>query len=447
MSIDASNTKAAEAAQKVREAIKGWVDQFGNPLWGRDTIANAVGAVVLFLGTVPTVLFGSIFGVAADIVAAFLDGITEVRNTNTDRLNNTLASALTEVLGITISASDLPSGTGGTNNLEVFRAIGTKVLGSITKELGGNPSDTPGPGELGAAGFMGFGLNFSVNAGLLGLISELASFGFIKGLEELAQEIQHTLGFGRLMRLAVQPVMHTLVTVPYTRELNARYTPTQLTARELLAAFNSGRMQEDEMRRQMAQHGYSSAYIDELILQLSPRLTLGEVDALVRWGDLPEERGIEVLAQDGVPAPLVRLRLDALHRLALDRQEHTYASEVLKLAQERFLPAEAFTTLLSRLHMTDDEKQVFANRLGVYLDSQTKRLTLKELLYLAEHNLITQADIDKWAADQGYNQDAAAMLDLWVLQQELDYDALQKAKAARAARKKPPAPPTPAPGA
>lgn len=432
---------ATEAGQKARDAVIAMLAPKGGAGWAVVNTANAVGALVASAYTLVVLAFSAIFGAAATLAVLFLEGIEQVKQSNQDKLNEVSAAALSDILGIEISAGDIPKQGSGGGSTALFVALGGKVLRGITSALGGGQDTQAGPGEKGAEAFMGLGLNFAVMSAIIGLTGELASLGFIEGFEDLGQDVMRSLGMGRLMRQALHPLINSTITLPYTYETNAKYKPHVLSVGEYITMLQAGRISPDAFNEAIARHGFPDNLRDELLIQHRHKLSAQQVDTLVRWGRITRDAGVAMLVAHGMDSDTANYELDLLDLARGDAQENAYAAELLKLTQERFIDPTTFSTLLQRLHFSPSQLQGWLNRVGVYLDTQSKRLTLGELLYLAEHHLVTLDQIDAWAKAEGYNEEGAAMLDLWITQKELDWDAIQAAKAAR--KKKPPPPPAP----
>lgn len=425
--------RASDAFKQTRAAVVTLLD--GKVTFGFETtaIANTLAGIVFIIVFIPTIVFAALFGTGAFLASLFLQGIDDARKGTQDQLNTLTAAALSDVMGVEIKPGDLGAQGGGAGNAQLFTAIGSKIIGAITQELGGGTTATAGPGEQAAQAFMGRGVNFAMMSSVIAIVSEMASLGFIKEFAEIGEELQHSIGFGRLMRLVLQPIIHALVTLPYTREVNAKYHPVHLSAAEYLTAGRAGRMAQADVDQALSEAGYPPALAAELAAQHAHRLKVHEVDALIRWGKVAQDAGVAILVASGIDAATAQQMLDGLHLAEADREERAYAAEVVKLAQERMIDQDTFATLLGKLHLSDEEKQGIANRVGVYLESHHKPLTLPELIYLQEHNLITGDEITAWAEQQGYSPNDQAALDLYVTQKELDYQAAQAAKAAKAA--------------
>jgi len=87
----------------------------------------------------------------------------------------------------------------------------------------GTSAPTTGPGAKAAQTFAGYGVNFGVQNGILALIGSLVPETRLDEVREMGVEVAQNLGLGRLMRVALRPLVQTLIATPYTHELNTRY--------------------------------------------------------------------------------------------------------------------------------------------------------------------------------------------------------------------------------
>lgn len=445
---------AQQLADSVRDAIKGYLARHNvNFGLGTNTVINAISALVFFLSAVPFIFFNTLFLGAATIAGVFLSGFDDARKENQPAINRVIAGALSEVLSIDISADDLPAGGDAAAQIQRAIAIGGKLTDLLESTFGGTPDASSNQAAKAARAFAGFSINAAVGSALIGIIAEIESLGFFKQFHELGDDVIQSLGLGRMMRRVWGPMFDALIIKPYTLYLNAKYTPNHLTAGEVMTAFNSGRLDESTMTGYMAQLGYSAAYIAELRMQHVPKLSEREVDALIRWGDLPADRGLEVLIGQGLPSGVAANKLMALEREESDAAVKAYLGELFTLAKDRYITSDTFLSLLDRQPLHESTKQVWRNRIGLWLDSPHKRLSIGEIIYLLERHQLTDEYIDTWATNEGYSQDDVFMLQAYSDIKALEYEDAQKKKAAAAAAKaakaaakgQPPAPPPPPP--
>ena len=432
---DDSAKVSSDAGQKVIDALRSMIAGRDKVGLGVRITTNAIGAMIATMTSVVMGFFGAVFRVASETIAVFLAAVAGVRTDNQDAINLVIANGLSEVLGIDISSSDLPTGGTTAGRIQLFKSIGAKVLDSLKQEFSTGPNATAGAGEAAAETFLGFGLNFATSASVLAVVTEMASLGFLKEFAQFGEEMSRALGLSRLMRQALHPLINAAITLPYTREMNARYRPHLLAVAEYATALNAGRISADQFNTVLGELGFSDDLITEITAQHAHRLHLHEIDLLVRWGQLDATAGVDMLVASGIPRDNAQLMFTSLHLQMAETQERAYAAEILKQAQGGFLDSETFSTLLQRLHLPQEEQQGFLNRLGEYLEVPHRRLSIAEIIYLQERNLLTNDVVLQWATSEGYSPTDAESLDLYVTSKELEYQAAQKAKADKAKAK------------
>lgn len=424
---------SSDAGQKVKAAVINMLASDGSPGLGVRSIANAAAALVASVATMAMAIFIGLFDVATVIATLFLEGFDEGRKANQTALNGLIAAALSDLLSIEVDPSDLPAGGDQAAQIQRAVAIGGKLHELLEGAFGGSPGPTDDPGAKGARAFSGFLINAATGSALLGIIGEMESLGFFKEWHLLGEDILQSLGLSRLSRRALGPLVDTLIVKPYTRYLAEKYTPDHLSVPQVLTAFNAGRMDESTMQKNLARLGFNESYIVELQAQHIPKLSLADVDAMVRWGKWTREAGVQQLRDQGWPAQHAEDMLTAMELQRADSVARAYAEEIFSLARDRHLDPVVYGTLLDRLPLHETEKQQRRDRLGVWLDTAHKRLSIGEVIYLLERNQLTEAYVQQWAIDSGYSQDDAFLLGLYVDLKDLEYEAKQKAKAAREA--------------
>ena len=399
--------------------------------------AYAIGGVawtgMFLLSTLKMALSFGLKDIALPIALEVVKIISEVRSAGGQEFAQIAAQVMGEFLGVDIDPGTIAPGQGPAAAAQRASTVGSAFLSMLTQSMQGTGPIDPEDGEANAKRFVGYGINFGATNALMSIIAELVSDEHLTQLHELGDGVARDIGIGRLVRQAIMPLVHVAIAQPYTRFVNAKYRGKELSVGEYTLGLNSRRLAERDVDRSLAELGYSDEYVTELKLQHAPKLTLHEVDALLRWGKLDQAGAIAALVAQGWPEDHAQQKLDALHLLQADREELAYAAELLKLGQDRMVDQETFASLLGRLHLSDEEKQGLANRLGVYLDSHHKPLALAELVFLQERNLITGEEVTAWTQQQGYSPSDAAMIDLYVTEKTLEYEEAQKAKAAKAA--------------
>lgn len=429
---DAQIKFAREAADQTYDAVLGFFGDKGRPGATANAIASALAAVVMAVAVILTVALGVIFTIGSQVAAIFLQTLGEVRNDNQAALNPVMAAALGDLLGIEIDAGSIPQGGQGADNIPRMRAIGGLLHDLLKREFGGDGTPDSVNGAAAARAFTGFNINFSAGTAIISILGEMSSLGYFKEFREVGESIAENLGLGRLHRGALKPLVDNLVTKPYNRELLAQYRQTRMTPEQYVRAATSGKIDNTAFHDNMAEAGYTDADIVTLQDLLQQKLGAGALAQLERAGRITREAANAILTTQGyalVDADGMMLS-EQLHR---DESLQTaYIQEAYNLARDRHITESDFQGVLNSITMAESEKQLWASRLSLHLLHPTKRISILQLAYLGERNQITDVEVDEWVTAEGYDEQDAALIHLYVLGKELDYDASQRKKSASA---------------
>lgn len=397
---------------------------------------NAIAAVGSAIPAMVQWIFSSIFSGAAKIAALWLGLVDLGISDNRRSLAEVIAAALTEMLGVQIDSSDFGSDNTGGITPQELAPLGAKIIDTLESSFAPGGDVTADSGAAAARAFLGFNVNLAARSGIIGILTELESLGFFKGFQELGEDIQQALGLGRLLRAALRPMVKATVTDPYTRNMNAKYRQTQLSPAELIKANYRDKVSDAEVQTHLSEHGYSDEFIAELIAQHDGQPSAGEIELLIRFGVFDLTEGIKALQATGVSEDFATQKIQALQFARVERQETAYAAALLASAQQRFIPLETFNAEMDKLHFVDAERQGYQNQLGLFLETPHKRLSLAQLIYLLEHNQVTEEQIETWAQAEGYSADDMFTLQVFADLKDTDFETVQAAKAAAAAARK-----------
>src|SRR5262249_34715248 len=123
---DKAGQLAIEAGQNVHDAVLGFLTRAGISL-GKETIASVAGALVATLSAIVSAIFGGAFLIASELAALFLESMEATTRDNQTAMNDLIAAAMTDLLSVDVTGSDI--GPGGDPNAQVQRArqIGGKL--------------------------------------------------------------------------------------------------------------------------------------------------------------------------------------------------------------------------------------------------------------------------------------------------------------------------------
>lgn len=388
---------------------------------------------LLFVGFV-----GALKKIVIPVAIAMVTTISEIRKAGAPEFAELAASTMGEFLGVEVDPSALSTGTGAMAQVQRMSVLGSALHDLLTQELGGNDDVTPESGAKAARVFSGFNMNFAAQNAIISVLFETLSLDYVTQVRELGVEMAENLGLGRLHRQAMRPLINTLITAPYQQWLNQKYTPTTLNEKQLMDAFQTGFIDEGDVDDELTKLGYRREYIEVIKNDHRSRLTPHECYDMVRASKMEYEEAIKMLQYNGWSRDFAVMKYDSVIAARVVSQWDTEVSEIVELAKHRFLTVEGARQLIASKGLDAVESEIIQERIENHVQAQHKSLTLAELLYLAEHSLITDQDFDDWMAEQGFRQKDANILYLWFTQKQLDWQAQQKAKEAK---KKPPTPP------
>lgn len=423
---------AKEAADQTYNAVLGYFGGKGQAGFVATKTATVVASLVLVVAVVVSVVLGVIFRIGTQVTALFLVTMGEARKENQDGLNSLIAGAMTDLLGVEVTGNDIPAGGNPQQQVERAVVIGGKLIDLLTQEFGGNAGPSGVDGAKAARAFTGFNINFSTSAALLSIITEIESLGFLKQFREVGEQMAQSLGLGRLMRIALKPLMDHLVAKPYDRQLANQYRQQRMSEGNIIHADAAGMRDPAALHQDLSDKGYTDADQAALVQLLAKRAGLTDTLILVRGQRMQHDEAVTRIQQEGYSLVEASIIVDAA---ALNDQltlQVSYVQEAYHLARDRHIDEAAFQQVLSSVFLPDAEMQIWSQRLSLHLSNPTKRISLAQLLYLGERSQVTDAEVDAWTTAEGYTLQDAALINLYVLGKELDFDTAAKKKATAA---------------
>ena len=427
--IDEQQALAEQVYQQTLDMLAG----LGVPRFVAQIIAGVTATLVITGGLLRIASINLIKQVAVPVAIAIIQLISEVRKEGAPEFAQVAAEAMGEFMGMDVSTANLTPGQGAAANLERARTLGDAFLGMLESEFAPSGAVTPDSGAKAARAFAGYAINFGAQNAFVSLLSELLSLEHLQQVRELGVEIAENLGLGRLLRVALMPLVHTTIAIPYTQQLNAKYRQTRMNITDMVRAVAGGFLEDSVFTTDMQQLGYRDTDIQALIALHGNRLGFQQLPLLVRSGLISEAGAILELRSAGHSEADAELLLKYFDLQRVEQLQQQLVSDAFAIALHRDMDETEFQSLLDSIQMSDGEKQVWAQRLSLALSHPQKSLSFAQLVTLEEHNLLTVDDLHTWALKEGYSEDDAISLELLLDIKEQDFEAKQKAAAARAA--------------
>ncbi len=407
--------------------------------------------MVVLGGVLGEVLLWLFQNILPEIATAGLDYIDAFRKTIDPQVANVSVGVLNELLGTQYNIPDLPAGEDVDAHIARAGRIGRMFIDTITQEIAPGDNIEDIDGRTGAAQFAGMIINFGVATALLGLAGELSSAGLFKDFRLIGEQVSSGLGLSKQMRIAIKPLMKTLVATPFQWQLNREFHPQRFTPADVINPFAQTIMDHDLIVKDLELQGWSADRAEQLIKLHQKRLTVDEVELLRRWGFWTDEVAREYVKNLGWPEELVE-RLLAMPEL---KRMDARILRLLDALEENVvlghMTVDEFVAFIKTLPITEDERAIIQATVTAKQRAPHKSLTLAEMQTAFEEGLINLDDLHALLEKRGYTGDEELILATLTL---LKFARLEEAKkvaqfaydkkVAAAKAKNLPVPPAPA---
>lgn len=394
-----------------------------------DAISHAISHSTAVKGVIDAFLV-----ILNPLLTAFFTTLDEVRKGTTASLGATTASILNEFLGTDFDSTIVTPVGGGDPLLAKVEGIGRAVLGRLETEFNRTRGGSETPGGDAAATFAGFGVNFGIQSAIISIIGAFVPETHLDDLRELGVEVAQNLGLGRLMRVALRPLVQTLIATPYQQELNVKYSPNLLALPQLAKAWLSSRLVQDDVMDYLRKQGLPDSQINELIEQTRLRLNAEEWNVLTAIGQQGNDPAAYDDAANGMDDDWIKLRQIYLTGQRLAPAATRVLGEVLNQIKAGFLDSTTLEKYLSKYNLPADEVAFWRDAAGELQDVPRRRISEAQMLFLYEASQITDDDVQQWAEAEGFSPtDVQRILTYFRLELIAKSSGVSPAKAAHLA--------------
>lgn len=424
------------------------------------------------------IAFTKVIEAALSIIASRADSILAAlgafflaaQGNNTPGFYKLTADLITDLTGVEVNGDALFDKYQKRGRIAAMQATGAAFVDLLASEFAGETQTleggvfrvAPGTGVGGlpnvqlseqqgmnaARAFLGFAMSFAVREGNTDFFASLVPWGLGEGYKAFAEDLSKSLGLGRLTRLALKPLFQNLVSIPMTWAFNKQYTPTLLSPEGAVRAFNNGLFSGDQLNDELARHGYSTERRNALQAFHTKYPSEADLFLLELANQLPHDEHVATLKRIGYNDDNIALLFKA-------ETVHEKRHLSLRLAEQLIHPLlngtidlAAYSSVLSRFTLTEQEKQDFTGFASELLSHPRKRLTFAQITTAFLDGIVAVDQVATYLHEEGYREDDIAVLlqiDLFKLKVSKDHAAAAAAKA-KAKAAKTPAPSTPPAG-
>jgi hypothetical protein len=367
-----------------------------------------------------------------------------------------LVAAITEdITGIKVDGEKLKASFFGSGRINAMEEVGRGMFDLLAQEfltppgqattglispltgagIAGLPAFTLSPeqGVEAARRFMGFGMTFAVREANVGVLAEMGSIGFLKNFRDYGENMVANLAIGRLMRIALRPLMQVTIADPLTEALNKQYRPKVLSAAQLVTIFHHGGIAQEDILEALARQGYSDRAIAALLETEKTHITADDLELLRRFGLISTADAVAKLTAQGFSVDDAETLLKVIDLRRLDTIARAQADLYQKQFEDGVLDSDLLRASLESLPLTDDEKHLRQVLAATRVELPRKFPTLAQMTSALEEGIVTVGEYDEFLVREGYGPDDAVILRLLAL---LKTAKAEEARAAAAERAK-----------
>lgn len=387
----------------------------GVPGWWASVWSYFIYAVTWIAGVVPGVFFFLMVVFGPMVVKLGLEFIDNFRRSIDVDVANTAVLVLNELLGTEFTAGQFPTGTDIEAHIARAQQVGGLFHHQMMQNLENTDPTNAATGNVGAERFTGQIVNFGVATALLGLAGELGSAGLIKDFRLIGEQVTSGLGLSRLHRMAMRPLMQTMIAQPYSWYLNQKFHPTQFKEGDLINPFNQELMSHDLIFKSMDLLGYSPDKIEELIKLHSKKVPLADLELFDRYGIVPRDQTLNLMRALGYPDDISAIILEGvdLHRAdaALAKLVDTAETSVV----DGHITVDDFSALLDSLPLGHHEKVFRLQALQYKAKAPHAHLTVAQAQKAFEEGIWDLTQLEEYFTRRGYSADDVQTLELQTL--------------------------------
>ncbi len=373
-----------------------------------NTLAAAVNSVASPVLKIVGGIIGFVFSIIDPVALALGQAILEGFNAAAGGPLETLLSLAGEEFQIALQGGGgkFGSASGAAHGIAATFIDRIEHAAGAPGEFGVEPSLEP------AKNFLGMMTEVGLRGWAMDLLAELESFGLIHAFEDLIGIISRTMGFGRLTRVALKPIIDATIGQAALARVNLDYRPKLLSeglaVKQVIRGLKDAAWLDEELGRQ----GYASDRIEAILTDARKFLSLQDAERLVQHGVFTEEE-FDKDAHDqgfiGHDAALLRTALVFARRDALNTKVLDIA---LTQLHDGIIDEAAFVGLVHDLNVPISEATMWDQIARLKLTLPRRGLSVGELNDCLRKNLISLTDYRERLVKSGYAEDDATLLEL-----------------------------------
>ena len=291
-----------------------------------------------------------------------------------------------------------------------MQAIGNILFSQLEMEFASGGGLSEDQGAAAARAFLGFLITFGVREGNIALFADLLPFQILEKFRDIGVNVAHNLGLGRLARLALRPLIETVIATPLEWQLNSKYRPKVLSEALAVKANIRGHMSDDRLMLTLRRAGYTEEDIQTILTENTPSLTLAQVFNLERWGNVNHDAFLAKTKELGYPADVAELLAEDLAKARAEGEVSAYVSKLKSLYTDQFIDHDTFVLKLRETPLTEVEQRYIIDTAALSLEYPTRRMTYNQLKAAFVAGIVDLDYVQFWLQAEGYDPDSQTYL-------------------------------------
>ncbi len=345
-----------------------------------------------------------------------------------DRL---VAVLVGDLLGIEVNLDEVSAKAARSTRTQKMQQVGGRLFETLEKEFAPSGVINEDQGVKAAKAFLGFVMSFAIREGNMAVITELISAGIVHNFRDFGVTMARNLGLGRLIRLAMRPLIDETIAQPMQWGLRTKYRPTVLSEATAIKAWIRGNMSEARMMRDLHRKGFRDDDIETLKLEHLRHINEDHIFRSFRWGALNLSEAAKELVGTGMDLVTAVRVLNDDSRKRADSHEARQLDEIVKARKARLIDSQQFQNELIHLHLTQTEKEAILHEVGFVLENPTRRLSIAETRKAFLDGIVDLNYVRNFLEAEGFNRQDQLVLQLQWLLDHQNEDEKKKSRAAQ----------------
>ncbi|MGH2667514.1 MAG: hypothetical protein ACRDH5_00050, partial [bacterium] len=385
--------------------------------------------------TVAADVIGGVLGAAITAMTpvgiGLAKGIANSENLVAPALSEMAAAAVSDMFNVDVPSSAFDGGISQGGRGDAASALGAGLIKQLLGE-----ATTLKPDDAAAARYVTFVVNMALEGWyqkwffefLTSLIPQL-DIGKIENFGSLDDKMAAALGLGRLTRRVLSPIVDATISTPLEWHVNKTYTPRLLPPSEAIQWDVAGFMKPGELGEELARQGYSPDRIAALVNNHLKKLSVDDLDLLVRVGRMPKNRAIQYLREQGYDQFTAEDKFELEHVRRIAAFERRLADAALTAFADGRLERFELHDFVDGITIDSQERAQLVELAEARRALRAQPLSSSEARRLAQKLIVSVSDYRHALEREGRTPEAVLALELELRQ---DMDATRALEALRA---------------